>query len=134
MTTRHDNWMGMNWIRQEKRLAIYARDGFACCWCGECVENGASLSLDHVKPHSKGGSNDHTNLVTCCSRCNSSRGDRSVVKFAEATAYLNHGAKASEIISHVKAVVKRPLDVTAAKELIARRGSVARVLAVKSTT
>jgi 5-methylcytosine-specific restriction endonuclease McrA len=44
-------WQGMNWIRQEKRLAIYLRDGLACGYCGDSVENGAKLSLDHLKPH-----------------------------------------------------------------------------------
>src|SRR5438128_11454104 len=32
---------GMNWIRPEKRLALYLRDGLACCYCGEAVEDGA---------------------------------------------------------------------------------------------
>lgn len=121
---------GMNWIRQTTRLAIYLRDGLACCWCGDAVENGAQLTLDHVVPHSKGGSNDPANLVTCCHRCNSSRGSRSVPKFAAAVAgYLNHDADAAEIIRHIRATVRRQLPRAEAREMIARRGSVARVLA-----
>ena len=65
MTKRKANWQGMNWIRQEKRLAIYLRDGMSCAYCGASVEGGAQLSLDHVKPHSRGGSNAAANLVTC---------------------------------------------------------------------
>lgn len=126
---RKEDWRGMNWIRQEKRLAIYLRDGMACAYCGDSVENGAKLSLDHVKPYSKGGSNEATNLVTCCSRCNSARGDRPVREFAGATAqYLNHGADAEEIIKHVRNTRRRKLPIAEAKSLIARRGSVARVL------
>lgn len=34
-STRKADWQGMNWIRQDKRLAIYLRDGLACVWCGE---------------------------------------------------------------------------------------------------
>ena len=132
--TRKASWQGMNWIRQEKRLAIYLRDGLACVWCGDSVENGAQLSLDHVKPHSKGGSNEAGNLVTCCSRCNSSRGNRSVPKFAAAVAgYLNHGTVPADITAHVHRTRRRVLDLDAAKTMIARRGNAARVLAAKSS-
>ena len=72
----------MNWIRKEKRLAIYLRDGLACAYCGESVEDGAKLTLDHLKAHNHGGSNDADNLVTCCHRCNSARGKRSWRKFS----------------------------------------------------
>lgn len=125
-------WQGMNWIRQEKRLAIYLRDGLACAYCGHSVENGAALTLDHVKPHSKGGDNGERNLVTCCERCNKSRGNRSIKVWCAAVAtYLNHGVTAKEVESHVKACVKRDLTPhkAEAKEMIARRGSAARVLA-----
>src|SRR5690606_28285985 len=93
MTERQKAWTGVNWVRQSTRLAIYLRDGLACVWCGHAVEDGAQLALDHVRPHSKGGTNEPTNLVTACMRCNSSRGDRPVRTFARAVAeYLNHGA------------------------------------------
>lgn len=114
---------GMNWIRKEKRLAIYLRDGMACCYCGAAVEDGAKLTLDHVIAHSNGGSNKETNLVTACHRCNSARGNRSLPKFATAAAsYLNHGLTSATILAHVRATMKRPLDIPAAKELMARRG------------
>ena len=92
MTVRQKGiWQGMNWIRQEKRLAIYLRDGLACAYCGDSVENGARLTLDHILPASKGGSNDDTNLITCCERCNKSRGNRSIGRWTKAVAdYLNH--------------------------------------------
>lgn len=135
MTTnqlRKANWQGMNWIRQSSRLAIYLRDGLACCYCGDSVENGCQLSLDHVQPHDLGGSNEISNLVTCCKRCNSSRGKRSVASFAKATAqYLNHGIEAKAIVNHVKACTKRDIKPfrKQANELIASRGSAAKVLA-----
>ena len=123
------DWQGMNWIRQEKRLAIYLRDGLACVYCGDSVEDGAQLTLDHVICHSAGGSNKATNLVTCCHRCNSSRGARKLSVWAKAVAvYLDHGVTAREITDHVILTVTRPLDIEQAKSLIARRGSAARVL------
>lgn len=125
-------WQGQNWLRPEKRLAIYLRDGLACAYCGASVEQGAQLSLDHVQPHSKGGTNHESNLVTCCARCNSSRGNRPVEEFAAAVAlYINHGVTAEEILTHIATCTARDLKSAKAeaKTMIARRGSAARALA-----
>jgi hypothetical protein len=123
-STRKADWQGMNWIRQDKRLAIYLRDGMACVWCGATVEKGARLSLDHVIPHVNGGSNHESNLVTSCCTCNSSRGDRTVEEFAAAVAaYVNHGVTATEIMLRISVLVIRPLAPyrAEAKEIKARR-------------
>ena len=115
---------GMNWIRPAKRLAIYLRDGLAGVWCGLSIEDGAKLTLDHLKPYSKGGSHESTNLVTCCHRCNSSRGNRGMKAFATVVAnYINHGAKAESILAFVNLTRRRKLDVGAAKLIIEQRGS-----------
>lgn len=132
MTTsqRKKSWNGMNWIRQEKRLAIYMRDGFACAYCGVSVEQGAALQLDHVLPVERDGKNDATNLVTACERCNNAKGMRNVAEFCRATAgYLNHGVIAVDIHKHVLDCIARPLPLLMAKEMVDRRGSAARVLA-----
>lgn len=130
MTKRNANWNGMNWIRQEKRLAIYLRDGLCCAYCGATVENGTSLSLDHLTPASKGGTNDAANLVTCCSKCNSSRQDRPVATFAEAVAGYTLEPVA-EILKRIRRNTRRHLGkyLTEAKAVIARRGSAAQALA-----
>lgn len=127
--TQQKRTQGMNWIRQEKRLAIYLRDGLACCYCGFAVEEGAQLSLDHLKPHSKGGSNSETNLVTCCTKCNSARGSRSLRGFCNAVAeYINWDA--SDIERYVRNQARRSLrpHKAEAKEMIERRGSAAKAL------
>lgn len=62
---------GSNWIHRPRRLAIYTRDGHRCVYC----RAKGPLSLDHLRPRSKGGSNDSSNLVTACMRCNVERGD-----------------------------------------------------------
>lgn len=113
----------MNWITPKKRLAIYLRDGLACAYCCASIEDGAKLTLDHLKPHSKGGTNEASNLITCCHKCNSSRGNRPYRAFAATVAaYLNHGTTAAQIIAHIGRATRRVLDVQAAAELIARRG------------
>lgn len=117
---------GMNWIRPAKRLAIYLRDGMACAYCGLGVEDEVKLTLDHLTPYSKGGSNESKNLITCCLTCNSKRGNRSVPSFIAAVAnYLeevNFAQKATEITLRIRRNRNRKLDIDLAKELIARRG------------
>lgn len=123
---RREKNHGMNWIRQEKRLAIYLRDGMACCYCGQGIEedDGMRLTLDHLKPYASGGSNLPSNLVTCCHICNSSRGKRSWKLFAAGVAeYINHGKTAEGIIEHIGRVRKLSLGtfLVEAKAIIARR-------------
>ena len=123
-------WNGSKWCRPSTRLAIYLRDGLACAYCGATVEDGAQLTLDHVRPHSKGGDNSPHNLVTCCKRCNSARGNRPLRTFARAVAdYLDHGVQADEIVRHIENCRRRALPRGEAREMLRRRGTVARVLA-----
>jgi len=124
-------WNGMNWVRQSTRLAIYLRDGLACVYCSAAVESeGTRLTLDHLRPHVRGGDNDPKNLVTACKRCNDSRGKRPLATFARATAaYLDRGAAADAILAHVAACRRRALPRAEARRLLEQRGSVAQVLA-----
>jgi len=126
---RPANYNGMNWIRQVKRLAIYLRDGLSCCYCGESVEEGASLTLDHVLPVIKGGTNHEKNLVTSCLRCNQHKGSRNLAPFSRAVAaYLDHNVQAIDIQKHVLRQVKLTLPPAQAQSLIDLRGSAARAL------
>ena len=124
------NWNGAKWIRRERRLAIYMRDGLACVWCGSGLEDeGVTLSLDHVVPVSKGGLNNSKNLVTSCRKCNSVRGDRSLEDFACAVAsYLNNNITAHDIVSHVADCVSRPVDIRAALRIMSKRAGWQRAL------
>lgn len=128
-SSRKQTWNGSKWCSRTLRLAIYLRDGMACCYYGASIEDGAILSLDHLKPHVNGGGDDPRNLVTACTRCNSSRGKRSVAAFARAVAeYLNHGLEAETIIAHVRNCARRAVPTVEALELIKRRGSYAAAL------
>lgn len=80
---------GMNWIRKEKRLAIYLRDGLACIYCKKGVESGSKLTLDHVICRSKGGNNAETNLVTACHKCNTERGTLKIGQYLKKMGLLN---------------------------------------------
>jgi 5-methylcytosine-specific restriction endonuclease McrA len=48
------------------RARIFRRDNEECVYCGSTKQ----LTLDHVIPRSRGGSNSWDNLVTCCNNCN----------------------------------------------------------------
>lgn len=70
-------------VRRSLRMAIYARDHFDCVYCRlvfPLCTDGRGLTLDHVKPRSRGGRNTAANLVTACKRCNSSRGNRPLTR------------------------------------------------------
>lgn len=119
------NWNGAKWIRRERRLAIYMRDGLACAWCGSSLEDeGVTLSLDHVLPVSRGGTNGSKNLVTSCRKCNSVRGDRTARDFANAVAlYLNNGINGQDVLKHVMDCADRRVDLRAAQRIINRRAN-----------
>jgi 5-methylcytosine-specific restriction endonuclease McrA len=57
------------------RRSIFARDHFTCQYCGTV---GRDLTLDHVTPRHNGGPSTWENLVTCCRRCNTKKGDRAL--------------------------------------------------------
>ena len=113
---------GSKWIRPNKRLAIYLRDGLACVYCGIAVEDAdcGALTLDHVTPSSKGGDNENTNLVTACRRCNCARQDRSVRAFAEAVAHYLMG-NPDDVIRRVRNATNRQIHREEANRIIARR-------------
>lgn len=54
------------------RSNIYKRDNHECVYCG----SQDNLTLDHVKPKSRGGKNTWKNLVTACKSCNQTKGDK----------------------------------------------------------
>lgn len=72
------------WIRPEKRLAIYLRDSFRCVYCCADLHDAdpRDITLDHVTCKVDGGSNEAANLVTACRSCNCSRQDKPLARFA----------------------------------------------------
>lgn len=57
-------------ITKQKRQRIYKRDGNACVACGSTSE----LTLDHIVPLARGGTNLDSNLRTLCHSCNNQKG------------------------------------------------------------
>ena len=61
-------------LRADRELALIERDGYACAVSGCNVI--AELTIDHVIPLSKGGTDDLSNLSFLCRSHNSAKGDR----------------------------------------------------------
>lgn len=103
------NVSGSHWIRDEKRLRIYRRDGFTCWAClaaclpqrqlmaGEGGPQTRLATLGHVLARESGGSNHHSNLATECMHCNSSRRHQAAVPWA----FANLGAEAAAALSRL---------------------------------
>ena len=115
MSTRTDNWQGMNWIRQEKRLAIYMRDNFVCQHCqldlkrSLQIGRGLRIELDHLVPVSQGGGNEASNLVTSCSECNLDRSDTNL--------FVYHSP---EYAATLVEQARKPINVALAKQVRAQ--------------
>lgn len=65
---------------QAIRLQIAARDGLVCHYCSATVKP-SSFTVDHIVPVFKGGTDDLSNLVACCRRCNSKKGTKDYTDF-----------------------------------------------------
>jgi len=56
--------------KRKWRQSIKEYWDYECAYCGE-AEN---LTLDHITPRSKGGTDRVTNIVCACKECNTSKG------------------------------------------------------------
>lgn len=57
-------------IPSRARFLVMHRDNHECKQCGATED----LTIDHIHPESKGGTNDIENLQVLCRRCNCSKG------------------------------------------------------------
>lgn len=108
-------WGGKHWIRDEKRFAIYLRDGLCCLYCGRDIES-VVMSLDHLKCRSNSGSNSPRNLISCCVDCNSKRSDESWQDFV-----FENCENPETVIVKIKSQINKKIDVQAAKKILAER-------------
>lgn len=63
------------------RSLVFIRDGHTCRYCGA---TDTPLHCDHVVPLSRGGSNEMSNLVAACQRCNLSKGSKLIEHWGRA--------------------------------------------------
>ncbi len=53
------------------RRNVMIRDRHTCVYCGS---RSGPITMDHVIPRSRGGTNDFDNCVACCRTCNQKKG------------------------------------------------------------
>jgi len=61
-----------NGISKRQEHQLFSEYNSLCAYCGRKTK----LTIDHVVPLSRGGSNDITNAVPACTSCNSSKRDK----------------------------------------------------------
>lgn len=59
-------------VSKTKRERIFNRDSNECLNC----KSNRNLTLDHIRPITKGGDYNDNNLQTLCSRCNGKKGNK----------------------------------------------------------
>lgn len=62
-------------ISKETKVRILARDNYCCKYCGRSRDDGVKLTVDHIIPISRGGTDGLDNLWTLCLECNQGKGD-----------------------------------------------------------
>ena len=100
------------WIRTDKRLAIYIRDGWRCQYCGDDLSDvrAVEVSLDHIIPSKYGGDNESDNLVTSCRRCNGMRQDKALERFASPETCRIIRRQLDKDISEYRKIARRLID------------------------
>ena len=65
---------GARRVKLNKRNLL-ARDNFGCKYCGQYLSERA-VTIDHIKPTSRGGQHEWPNVVASCKPCNNTKGQR----------------------------------------------------------
>ena len=62
---------------QKKKAKVFLRDGEKCRYCGATD----ALTLDHLTPLSRGGSNGYANLGLACHDCNNDKDNMTELEY-----------------------------------------------------
>lgn len=82
---------------KKKRIKIFERDSYTCYMCKQVFDE-KNLSLDHYLPKTFGGSNDESNLRTCCKNCNTKKGCKLPQEFTKMKAELKKRQKRRRLL------------------------------------
>lgn len=67
--------------KKQWRQAIKQAWNNCCAYCGKPPIHDSSLTIDHIKPKSKGGSDFTNNVTPACLKCNHSKGSTDWIKW-----------------------------------------------------
>jgi hypothetical protein len=76
------------------RKAIKESWNNQCAYCGGTPIDDRSLTLDHVRPKSKGGQDRTSNCVPACKKCNHSKGSENWLEWFERQDFYSRIAEA----------------------------------------
>jgi len=66
-----------------KREKVYRKYRGKCAYCGASIEFREGFEIDHLKPKSRGGTNDIDNLMPACERCNQLKYNSDIEEFRD---------------------------------------------------
>src|SRR3989442_3683559 len=94
----------------KESLAILERDDYRCQYCGldgrASFENALVMRVDFVVPRARKGKKDPSNLVACCTPCNTIKGTRGYAGMDEARPFVL--ARRVELRKALEAKTVRP--------------------------
>lgn len=70
--------IGIEEHKEVKRITrlLIAKHGAVCAICGKEIRNKKELTLDHIRPKSKGGATVLENCQLACRECNERKGNK----------------------------------------------------------
>ena len=63
-------------MTKDLRKQIMIRDHYTCQYCGKYMPDEVGLTIDHIRPVSKGGKTVPSNLQVLCSKCNGRKSNK----------------------------------------------------------
>src|SRR5579863_606801 len=79
-------------VTRNEALRILERDDYCCKYCGldgrASFENALVMRIDFVHPRARKGKKDPSNLVACCTPCNTIKGTKVFAGFDEAKTFV----------------------------------------------
>ena len=115
-------------LPEQLSTAIMCRDRSCCVFCGASKTRGATVSVDHLRPRSWGGTDDPRNLVCACRACNDLKGTSDVESFAAMVDRYKDSLPDLErfksttgaaMLARVAAAIATPLDPIATRDALA---------------
>jgi 5-methylcytosine-specific restriction endonuclease McrA len=98
-------------VTLQEGLKILERDDHRCQYCGldgrASFENALAMRVDFVIPRARKGKKDPSNLVACCTPCNTIKGTRVYANFDAAKAFVLK--QRAELRKNWEAKTARPL-------------------------
>jgi 5-methylcytosine-specific restriction endonuclease McrA len=98
-------------VTLKEGLKILERDDYRCQYCGldgrSSFENALVMRVDFVVPRARKGKKEPSNLVACCTPCNTIKGTRVYANFEEAKTFVLK--KREELRKNWESKTARPL-------------------------